>query len=450
MRFTREGRRRVEADVAGGRLVSDGGLLAVREVDRRTGLTARLAGCLSDPCQPAKVQHEQSSMLAQRIHAIAAGYEDDNDHHTLRHDPMLQLCAGVDPAAGVTLASPSTLSRLTNRITRRDCVAMHEALVDQFIASFDVSGGAPGELILDFDATDDPVHGKQEGRFFHGYYDRYCYLPLYVFCGDALLGAYLRPANIDPARHARAILKLLVTKLRAAWPGVKIVFRADSGFCRWKLMRWCDRHDVGYILGLARNKRLEVISESFMDQAQADYQTTGHKQRQFHVIDYAAGSWDRFRHVIVKAERLHEGPNLRFIVTNLPLPSQARLRRDAARRLYDRVYCARGEMENRIKEQQLGLFADRTSSSTMLANQFRLLLSSAAYALIQSLRRTVLADTELAHAQATTIRARLIKIAARVVVSARRVVLHLSTSCPLQPLFATLAHRLAALHDDTG
>jgi hypothetical protein len=430
----------VEADFGGGRLVSNGGLLAIREVDQRTRFTATLAGCLGDPRQPAKIQHEQSTMLAQRIHAIAAGYEDANDHQTLREDPMLQLCAGIDPVEGARLASPSTLSRLTNRITRRDCVAMHEVLVDQFIASF---SEAPAELILDFDATDDPVHGRQEGRFFHGYYDGYCYLPLYVFCGDELLCAYLRPGNIDPAQHTRAILKLLVDKLRRAFPGVKIIFRGDSGFCRWKLMRWCDRHDVHYIIGLARNKRLEAMSQSFMDRAEADYEATGDKQRQFHVIDYAAGTWDRPRKVIVKAERLHEGPNLRFIVTNLP-PEVG-----DGQTLYDELYCARGEMENRIKEQQLGLFADRTSSSTMLANQFRLLLSCAAYVLIQTLRRTVLAGTELAKAQVTTIRTKLIKIAARVVVSARRVVLHLSTTCPRQPLFRRLAQRLVTLHFDT-
>ena len=440
MRFTPQGRRRVEADFGGGRLVSDGGLLALREVDRQTRLTAALAEGLRDPRQPTKIQHDQSTMLAQRIHAIAAGYEDGNDHHTLRHDPLLQLCAGVDPVDGARLASPATLSRLENRVTRRDCVAMHEVLVDRFVAAQDQP---PTQLILDFDATDDPVHGQQEGRFFHGYYDCYCYLPLYVFCGDELLCAYLRPSNIDASKHARAILKLLVEKLRAAWPGVKIVVRGDSGFCRWRLMRWCDRHEVHYLLGLARNARLEAMSASFMDQAEADYQATGMKQRQFHVIDYAAGPWDRARSVIVKAERLHEGPNLRFLVTNLPAEA------GDAQTLYDDLYCARGEMENRIKEQQLGLFADRTSCSTMLANQFRLLLSSAAYTLMQTLRRTVLAGTELARAQMGTIRTKLIKIAARVVVSARRVVLHLSSSCPLQPLFRQLAGRLARPHFDT-
>mgnify|MGYP006280761593 CR=1 FL=1 len=342
MRFSRQGRRRVEADFQGGRLVSDAGLLALREVDRRCGLTAALAESIGDPRQPAKIRHEQSTMLAQRIHAIAAGYEDDNDHHTLRHDPMLQLCADIEPVEDATLASPSTLSRLTTRVTRRDCVAMHEVLIDRFIASFDE---VPEELTLDFDATDDRMHGNQEDRFFHGYYGGYCYLPLYVFCGDELLCAYLRPSNIDAAKHAWAILKLLVDKLRATWPGVKITFRGDSGFCRWKLMRWCDQHEVQYILGLARNKRLERMSESFMEQAEADYEKTQEKQRQFHTIDYAADTWDRTHRVIVKAERLQEGPNLRFVVTNLPLPSQGSSRDEAAQRLYDRVYCVRGEME---------------------------------------------------------------------------------------------------------
>jgi len=440
MQWERQGRRRIEADFNGGRLVSDGGLLLLREVDRQTGLTAALADCLSDPRDPAKIQHEQRTMLAQRIHAIAAGYEDGNDHLTLRSDPMLQLCAGVEPVEDATLASPSTISRLENRVTRADCVRMQEMLVDQFIASF-AGQKPPEELILDFDATDDPLHGEQEHRFFHGYYDCYCYLPLYVFCGDELLVAYLRPSKIDASKHTRAVLKLLVTKLRMVWPKVKITIRGDSGFCRWRLMRWCDRHDVHYILGLSTNQRLKAISEPFMDQAEADFQRTQDKQRQFHEIRYGARTWDRRRRVIVKAERLTEGPNLRFIITDLDGDPQ---------HLYDKVYCQRGEMENRIKEQQLDLFADRTSCSRMLANQFRLLLSSAAYVLIQTLRRTALKQTELSKAQAGTIRLKLIKIAARVLVSARRVVLHLSSSCPLQPLFRQVARHLRIAAFDTS
>jgi len=256
---------------------------------------------------------------------------------------------------------------------------------------------------------------------------------LYVFCGDQLLTAYLRRSNMDDARHSRAILKLLVDKLRRAFPGVRIIMRGDAGFCRWRLMRWCDRHDVGYILGLAKNERLKAISEPFMEAAERAFEQTGMKQRHFHEIPYGAATWDRQRKTIVKAERRAQGQNLRFVVTNLDGEVQT---------LYDQMYCARGEMENRIKEQQLGLYADRTSCSKMLANQFRLLLSSAAYTLMQHFRQTALVGTDLAKAQVSTIRTKLIKIAARVRVSARRVVLHLSTSHPLQALFRQLVERL--------
>jgi len=313
MRFARQGRRRVEADFNGGRLVSDAGLLLLRETDRQSGLSEALASGLSEGRQPGKIVHEPSTMLTPRVHAIAAGYEDLNDHQTLR----------------------------------------------------------------------------------------------------------------------------------SAFPDVPIIFRGDSGFCRWRLMRWCDRHEVGYIIGLARNQRLEAISAPFMQRVEADFQQSGETQGRFHEIDYAAEAWDRSRQVIVKAERLEQGPNLRFIVTNLTANA------GDARTLYDALYCARGEMENRIKEQQLGLFADRTSCSKMIANQFRLLLAVAAYTLMQHLRRQTLHGTKLAHAQVTTIRTKLIQIAARVKVSARRVVLHLSSTCPLQPLFRRLAQRLHRMHFDT-
>jgi hypothetical protein len=299
-----------------------------------------------------------------------------------------------------------------------------------FIESFDAP---PDELVLDFDATDDPIHGEQEGRFFHGYYDSYCYLPLYVFCGEKLLVSYLRPSNIDPAKHSRPILKLLVTRLRQVWPGVKIIVRGDSGFCRWKLMRWCDRHGVDYILGLARNKVLEKMGQPFMLLAQQQYEQTKLKARVFTSLDYAAGTWDRPRRVIHKAEHNSQGDNPRFVVTSLEGEPQA---------LYDEIYCARGEMENRIKEQQLGLFAGRTSCHKFLANQFRLLLSSFAYTLIQTLRRTALAGTELARAQASTIRSKLLKIGAVVVMSVRRIVLRLSSAYPLRELFMHAAARL--------
>jgi hypothetical protein len=308
---------------------------------------------------------------------------------------------------------------------------MSAVLVEQFIASCDTP---PAELVLDFDATHDPLHGKQEGRFFHGFYDCYCFLPLYVFCGDRLLVSYLRPSNIDAALHSRAILKLLVRRLRQTWPTVRIIVRADSGFCRWRLMRWCDRHDVQYVLGLARNPTLEKRAAPWMAAAQAQFEAAQQKVRNFHEFDYAAQTWDCRRRVIVKAEHLPQGPNVRFVVTNLIDRSPLQI--------YDGLYTQRGEMENRIKEQQLALFADRTSCHALLANQYRLLLSSAAYVLVEHLRRTALAGTELAQAQANTIRLKLFKVAARVVVSVRRVVLHLSSAYPLQELFTRLVARL--------
>ena len=241
--------------------------------------------------------------------------------------------------------------------------------------------------MLDFDATDDRVHGLQEGRFFHGYYGDWCFLPLYVFCGEQLLVSYLRPSNIDAARHAPAILKLLVRRLRQAWPGVKIIFRGDSGFCRWKMLRWCERHGVDYIVGLAKNSRLLGLAEELNQSAETQYESAQEKQRLFGWLDYAAGTWDRERRVIAKAEHSGQGRNPRFVVTSLQGDAQA---------LYDEVYCARGEMENRIKEQQLGLFADRTSCHGWWANQLRLLLSAAAYVLMETIRRVGLHGTELA------------------------------------------------------
>jgi hypothetical protein len=428
--FSRLGRQKIVANFDGGRLTSDAGGLLLREVDRQLGLTADLAECIADPRDPARITHELRTLLAQRVFAIALGYEDLNDHATLRDDPLFAVLAEQRVEPDAPLGSPSTLCRFENAITRSSLCRMSEIFVDQFIASF---RRPPKELTLDFDPTDDRVHGKQEGRFFHGYYDSYCFLPLYVFCDDHLLCAYLRPSNIDAATHSRAILKLLVDRLRQAWPEVRIIFRGDSGFCRWKLLRWCEKHDVGYVVGIARNKVLERMAKPFMDEAEAQFEKTSAKQRNFHKISYAAKTWDRQRRVVVKAEVLPKGPNLRFVVTNLT---------DAPKTIYDERYTGRGDMENRIKEQQLGLFADRTSCHGFLANQFRLLLASAAYVLIEHLRRVGLAGTELARAQVTTIRTKLFKVAARVTVSVRRIVLHLSSYCPYQQLFALLLHRL--------
>ena len=431
--FSSLGRQKISANFDGGRLTCDAGGLLLREVDRRLSLISSLAECIADPRDPARITHDVRTLLAQRVFGIALGYEDLNDHATLRDDPLLAIFAEQRPDPEAPLGSPSTLCRFENAITRGSLSRMSGVFVEQFIASFK---RPPKELILDFDPTDDRVHGKQEGRFFHGYYDSYCFLPLYVFCGDHLLCAYLRPSNIDAARHSRAILKLLVRRVRHVWPKVRIIFRGDSGFCRWKLLRWCDKHDVGYVIGIARNQVLQRRAEPFMDQAKKAFDESGVKQRTFHEINYAAKTWDRQRRVVVKAEVLPKGPNARFVITNLP---------DQPEVIYDQRYTARGDMENRIKEQQLGLFADRTSCHSFLANQFRLLLASAAYMLIEHLRREALRGTELARAQVSTIRLKLFKIAARVTASVRRIVFHLSSYSPYQQLFAILVRRLTLI-----
>ena len=428
--FSSLNRRSLEADFSGGSLTSDAGALLLREVDRRLGLLGALDRVIPDPRNQELITHSQRSLLAQRIFGIALGYEDLNDHSTLRHDRFWQVLAETDPNPEKPLASAPTLCRLENRAHRKALFEMSKVLVDQFVASHQTP---PECLVLDFDATDDPVHGHQQGRFFHGYYDNYCFLPLYVFCGDQLLVAYLRTADGDAARHSRAILKLLVRRLRQAWPHVRIIVRADSGFCRWRLMRWCDSNGIGYILGLARNSRLEAMATPWTHAAQTCWQMTGQPQRLFGEFHYAAGSWDRPRRVIVKAEHNAQGDNPRFVVSNLP---------GNPRGLYEVLYCERGEAENRIKEQQLMLFADRTSCHKFLSNQFRVLLSAAAYVLLEAVRRLGLSGTEMARAQVSTVRLRLFKVAAVVVVSVRRVYVRLASGFPLKELFAMVLQRL--------
>jgi Transposase DDE domain group 1 len=428
--FSSLGRRPVQADFDAGALTTDAGALLLREADRRLGLIAALDRALPDPRDPLRIVHPQRALLAQRIFGLACGYEDLNDHDRLRHDPLWQVLAECAPDPEQPLASPPTLCRLENRAQRQALFRLAAVLVEQFIASH---ATPPQTLILDFDATDDPVHGQQEGRFFHGYYDHYCFLPLYVFCGDQLLVAYLRPSNIDAALHTGAILKLLVQRLRQSWPNVRIILRGDSGFCRWRLMRWCDHHGIGYILGLARNRRLEQLALPWTHEAQWRWTRTQQPQRHFGTVGYAAASWDRPRRVLVKAEHNAQGPNPRFVVTNLPGDPQP---------LYDELYCGRGEMENRIKEQQLMLFADRTSCHKFLANQLRLLLSAAAYVLVEAVRRLALAGTELAQAQVSTIRLRLFKIAGLVQVRVRRVLVRLSSGYPWRALFGEVLERL--------
>ena len=419
--------RRVQADFDGGDITSDGGGLLVRQADRKLRLTATAAAALSDPRRQKSCEHRLLALLRQRVYALALGYEDLNDHEALRHDPAFQTFVERDE----TLAHPSTLCRFENRADRQAAGALSTVLVEQFIRSH---RRRPQRLILDLDATDDPVHGQQEGRFFHGYYDQYCFLPLYVFCGSQLLVAYLRPSNIDVARHAWAVVALLVKRFRQVWPEVEIIVRGDSGFCRWRMLRWCDTHQVGYLVGLAKNSRINALAAGLIEQAQAAFEETGQKQRRFATVRYAAATWDRERRVIVKAEHTELGSNPRYVVTNLEGSPET---------LYDRVYCARGDMENRIKEQQLDLFSDRTSCHRWWPNQWRLLLSALAYVLVETIRRVGLRGTELARAQCGTIRLKLFKVGGVVRRNTRRVCLHLSAACPYQRVFFLVAHRLS-------
>ena len=420
-------RRRVQASFDGGAISSDGGVGLLRLTDQRLGLSEAVAGALGDERRRASCTHGLVSLVRQRLYGLALGYEDLNDHQSLRDDVAIQTAVGTDAA----LASQSTLCRWENRADREAAWALHRVLVEQFIASF---AHRPKKLVLDFDATDDRLHGKQEGRFFHGYYDHYCYLPLYVTCRDQVLVSYLRPSNIDGAQHAWAILALLVRRLRQAWPKVRIVMRADSGFCRWRMLRWCERHGVEYIVGIAKNSRLEQLCAPLQRAAAERFETTGAKVRDFDEFLYGARTWDRRRRIIARIEHTDKGANPRFVVTNIDGKPKS---------LYDKLYCARGDMENRIKEQQLDLFADRTSCHRWWPNQLRLLLSTLAYTLIEAMQRIALHGTELARAYAGTIRLKLFKIGTVIVRNTRRVRLLMSSHYPYQDLFALVVARLS-------
>lgn len=425
--FGRVRRRQVEVGFDGGDVTSDAGLLLIKKADEQIGLLSRVAAVLPDPRDPERIEHRMDELLRQRVYALVQGYEDLNDHDRLRHDLALQTVLGKDQPG----ASSPTLCRLEQRADRKVAGAIHGVILDRFIASFAM---VPTELVLDFDATDDPVHGNQEGRSFHGYYDHYCFLPLYVFCGEQLLVSYLRPARIDGAKHAGAILKLLVKRLRAAWPGVRIIFRGDSGFCRRRILSWCERNGVGYIVGLARNARIEYQALWWMESAMEAHAITGQSVRCFGEVCYRAGTWKSPRRVIVKAEITHTAKaNPRFVVTNLT---------DHPQVLYEQGYCARGEMENRIKECQLGLFADRTSCHLWWPNQFRLLIASLGYTLMQRIRSIGLAGSELATAQASTIRTKLLKVGAVIVRNTRRIRFFVASAFPLRELFIATAQRL--------
>ena len=419
-------RKIIQREFSGGDITSDAGVMLLRAADKKLGLIESINKIINDPRNPKWIQHSQLSLLRQRIYSIALGYEDLNDHTQLRNDIAFQATVNEEK----TLASQSTLCRLENRIESKEIAMMHEVLIETFINSFT---SIPKELILDFDATDDPTHGNQEGKFFHGYYDHYCFLPLYVFCKDQLLVSYLRPSNIDGAKHTWAILSLLVKRFRKQWLDVEIIFRGDGGFCRHKMLDWCDAKGVKYIVGIAKNNVLKGMIEDEMELMQKESEKTQEPQRCFKDLQYAAKSWKHERRIVAKIEHLPKGANPRFIVTNLD---------DDAQVLYEDVYCARGDMQNRIKEQQLGLFADRTSASAWWANQFRLMLSSIAYVLIENMRRTTMVGTRFAKAQVTTIRLKLFKLAAVIVKNIRRIRFMFNSAYPWQEEFTLIANRL--------
>jgi hypothetical protein len=437
--FTAHFSRRVQSEFSAGRVSSDGGALLLREADRRINLLGRLSGCFLDDRAPLLVKHNLSEMLSQRIYGLALGYEDLNDHEQLRNDPLLGVLSGKREL-GEPLAGKSTLNRLelTGRSRRYHKISYSAEAIDRLLSDLYIESHPtmPDQIVLDLDATDIPLYGHQPERFFHGYYDSYCYLPLYIFAGDKLLCARLRPANQDAAKGSVEEVGRIVAQLRQRWAAVKIVLRADSGFCREELMGWCEQNHVDYVFGLARNKRLGKIIGAQMHQAQMLHQSSGKAARVFAQFPYQTrNSWSCARRVVAKAEYLDKGENPRFVVTSLTVEQWA------AKDLYEKFYCARGEMENRIKE-QMCLFADRLSTDEMKGNQLRLYFSALAYTLMEALRRLGLKGTTWAEAQVDTIRLKLLKIGAIVRLSVRRVLLQLSSAYPWKDIYAHVFHAL--------
>lgn len=463
--FQAAGRREIVAAFDGGEISSDGGVLLVSELESKREIVARFARCFTDHRDPDRIEHSCEELLKQRIFTLALGHEDVEDHDQLRRDPLLAAAVGKvdvlgaerDRAAdrGNPLAGKSTINRLelsahcgsaSDRYKRFevDTDAIDELLVDLFLESYAV---APPEIILDVDATDDPVHGKQEGRFFHGYYDKYCYLPLYVFCGDHLLLARLRPGNHDPAKGAMEELARITEQIHRRWPQTRIIVRGDSGFCREEIMRWCEesKRPIDYVFGLPRNDRLLDCTGEAVLRATARFECEGAKVREITGFHYRTiDSWSRERRVVARVELDAEKLNDRYVVTSLSR------RRFGDRALYYDLYCGRGDMENRIKEQQLGLFADRTSTHHLRSNQMRLYFSSIAYVLLAEVRRVGLAGTKLERAQSWTLRTRLLKIGAVVRVTTRKVWVSLSSAFPHWEEFRCAYERIVALQPLTS
>ena len=451
-------RRQVTGKFNGGTITSDGGSVLLREVEKRVGIIRQFSECFEDLRNRDLIEHTVAELIAQRVYGLALGYEDLNDHDDLRNDPLLAVLVGkTDPEGedrirsrdkGKAMAGKSTLNRLeltpaepTEKEKRYKKISMKpedidRLFVDLFLQAHDK---APEQIILDVDATDDPLHGNQEGKFFHGYYGHYCYLPLYIFCGEFLLCARLRESNKDASAGTVEELERIVRQIRGVWSEVEILVRGDSGFCREEIMAWCESNGVKYVLGIAKNSRLKAMITEEMTEATRLYKATDHGARVFKDFRYQTlKSWTRERRVVGKAEYLSKGENPRFIVTSVPIEHTG------ARALYEEVYCARGDMENRIKEQQLYLFADRTSTAKMRSNQLRLYFSSIAYSLIQALRRLGLKGTQLAKAQCHTIRLKLLKIGAQIRVTVRKVWVSWAEGYPYAELFAQVHGNLRA------
>jgi len=438
--------RALEAAFDAGLVTSDAGALLLGATDRAIGMMGRFAACFHDERRPELIEHEVATLVGQRVFGIALGYEDLNDHDDLRHDPMMAVLAGKLVARRedcAAVAGKSTLNRLELSLltsTRyhkisHNPVAIRNLLVDLFLEAHE---RPPRQIILDLDATDDPLHGEQEGRFYHGYYDCYCYLPLYVFCGRNLLVAKLQYADQDPAAGALEEVRRVIARIRACWPRTRIMLRADSGFAREDLMAWCEANGVDFLFGLAGNIRLIAQIKTELESVAAKSGRTGRPERRFKSFMWMTRhSWSRRRRVVAKAEWTNGEANPRYVVTSLT--------RDEckAKHLYEKVYCARGEMENRIKECQLDLYADRTSTATMRANQLRLWFHSMAYVLLCALRRIGLHDTDFAHATCGTIRLKLLKIGALVRISVRRIKIAMASACPAAQDWGRAAVRLA-------
>jgi hypothetical protein len=456
--FPMLGRRELVADFDGGDITSDGGALLLRKTEQLTAIIGQFASCFTDHRNPELIEHPLADLVAQRVYALALGYEDLIDHDDLRRDPLLAAVVGKRDPKGTTLqrlrdrgkplAGKSTLNRLELTPVGADPDSRYKKIVCHthevewlFVTLFLQAHPTPPEhIVLDLDATDDPIHGHQLGRFFHGYYKNYCYLPLYIFCGDHLLCARLRPSDIDASAGALKQLQQIIAQIREAWPQVKIAIRGDSGFCREPIMAWCERNGVDYVFGLAQNTRVVAMIAAELEQARQQFEATKQPARVFAELRYQTlETWSRQRRVVAKAEHLAKGANPRFVVTSFSGEDRP------ARVLYEQDYCGRGEMENRIKEQQLQLFADRTSAGTMRANQIRLFFSSIAYTLLNALRRLGLAGTELATAQCQTIRLKLLKVGALVRVTVRRVWVHLASGCPYAAVFRSVHARLSGV-----